>query len=185
MSGNTKKHRVTIILLLLLVVLSAGIDACGRSAENQSRYETAPLPDHKHPHLVHTSEPPTQTSSTVGQVRRKYQLAPSELGRENPFMPLIVKHSDRNRGATDRSARVNPDGDGSIADPVIRLTAIINETKAIIEEGGISRSISVGDTIARMKVVEIRRGKIILDKKDRRYTIKLGVLPESITKGEL
>ena len=68
-----------------------------------------------------------------------------------------------------------------------RLIAIFvgDASYAIIEEYGISRSVYVGDTVAGMKVMEIRRGEVSMSKGDKSLTMTLGVLPKAMEESEL
>ena len=93
-------------------------------------------------------------------------------------MPLVFKHANSNviLSVSNKSELTHPrlSSDNSIAEPVIRLVAIFfvdgargGGATAIIEENGISRSVSTGEIVAGMKLLEIRRGEIILGKGDK------------------
>ena len=69
--------------------------------------------------------------------------------------------------------------------PTIRLTATFistglrrSKTTVIVEESGVSRFISVGDTVAGMTVAEIQRGKVILNRGGKKCVMTLGLLPK-------
>lgn len=97
-------------------------------------------------------------------------------------MPLIMVDTDAaaiyKRSTMDR-AELNPNN--SDKNSSIQLTAVFVVTSARggkntanIEEKGLSRSISVGDTVAGMEVVEIRRGEVVLESGTEKHTMTLG-----------
>ncbi len=119
----------------------------------------------------------------------RLQLPSSDFGRENPFMPLVlkspIKKAKRNSSSTSEAMKSRTDTGSPDAEPAIRLMAIImpggaqsGRATAIIEENGVSRSVSVGDTVAEMEVLEIRRGEVSLNKGDEVYKLTLGVVTE-------
>lgn len=179
MYANVKKYKV--IILLLPLVLSMQINVYGQLPKDRSQ-NIAEQSDHGYSSLNHTLKLLMQKNSANGQLRQKNTLPSSEFGRENPFMPLIVKPADG-------SVQTDHKSDSSHAEPKIRLTAVFiangsqrNKPTAIIEEKGVSRSVYIGDIVAGMKIVAIRRGEVILDKDNKSYTMKLGILPQATTK---
>jgi len=131
-------------------------------------------PGSENPSWMYEFDPPTQK---IGR-----NLPPSEFGRENPFKPLMAEDTDRlvvhNSSAENNGT---PGFDGK--EPSIRLTAVFimdgkreSGNKATIEENGVSRSVSVGDTVAGMEIIDIRRGEVVLGSETRKRKIKLGEL---------
>jgi len=102
-------------------------------------------------------------------------------------MPLTVKRVNRN--TANKASTVSRTSQAKAGPhPVVRLTATFTVTKprkrkpaAIIEENGVSRFVSVGDTIIGMTILEIQRGKVILNRGDKKCLVKLGLLSEEIT----
>lgn len=153
-SGDLPRYIVIILLLSLTLLLKAGVPGVyGQSTENQS-------------------------------------LSSIKLGRKNPFMPLVfvnsVKSNQRKSSSATREV-MQPEIDAVSSDeePVIRLMAILissgaqgEKPMAIIEENSIGKSVSVGDTVAGMEVVEIRLDQVSLNKGDEFRSLTLGVATE-------
>ena len=128
--------------------------------------------------LEQSKTPPPKIHTSV-QPATRYS---DEFGREHPFMPLTVTHKPKSVTGValtvEKTAQPKPE-----PEPSIRLTTVFaatgshgGKTTAIIEENGINRSISIGDTVAGMTVAEIKRGEVILSKGDKKCVMKLGVL---------
>ncbi len=137
-----------------------------------------------------------QSTENQSQAGHKLRLSSIKLGRKNPFMPLVLVSpvkSNQRKSAPDTRKAMQPEIDAvssdvvsSDAEPVIRLMAILisngkqgEKPMAIIEENGFSKSVSVGDTVAGMEVVEIRRDQVSLKKNDELRRLSLGVVTES------
>jgi hypothetical protein len=110
---------------------------------------------------------------------QEYAFSATEFGRENPFMPLTMEDVRSMRNDQRERESKEPNKPPS---PLVRLTAVFlvsgarsGESTATIEEDGVSRSISVGDTVMGMEVMEIRRGEIILSGEAGTYTMMLGI----------
>ena len=168
----TKTKRYKAIILLLPLILAVRIDVYGRSTADRSEGRAEQKTDTGHK----TQDTRRNRASSI-----QYPVSSIEFGRENPFTPLIVEHAIRSVVKPD-----NPESrKAGLLD--VRLTAIFvgDASYAIIEEEGISRCVYVGDTVAGMKVLEIRRGEVILSKGDKRQAIILGVLSEAMEGSEL
>ena len=103
---------------------------------------------------------------------------------KNPFMPLAVEQTTRNTVDDVPDARRTVQAKAEPC-PVIRLTATFTaaglrkkKPTVIIEENGVSRFASIGDKIAGMTIIEIRRGEVILNRGDRKCVMTLGPLSE-------
>jgi hypothetical protein len=179
MSGNIKEYRTAILLLPLILAIGWG----ELGAEPESRKARKPESSIQYP------------ASSIQHPVSSIQNS-SEFGRENPFMPLITEAQDARHKTAESLKSLKSLNDlndlnmkrlESSADSVIRLTAIFvaNASSAIIEENGLSRSVYVGDMAAGMRVIEIRRGEVILGRGSKRYAVTLGILPEAIEKSEL
>lgn len=107
-----------------------------------------------------------------------------ESGRRSPFVPLTAEN------ITEKTVKDTSIASGTVQTkselrPVIRLTATFistglrrSKTTVIVEESGVSRFISVGDTVAGMTVAEIQRGKVILNRGGKKCVMTLGLLPK-------
>jgi hypothetical protein len=118
----------------------------------------------------------------------EYELSSAGFGREHPFRPLISRDIVRIMD------NAEPEMDSKIAAESIiddgsnikssRLTSVFivnnapEKSTAIIEENGVSRSISIGDTVSGMEVLEIHRGEIILYGKGEKYAMNLNSASE-------
>jgi type II secretory pathway component PulC len=169
-----KIKMIGIMILLLCTAFMLGMDGCDGSKETPSTVKTVQA-DSKP--LNQKVTPPKQEAEQVDDEltleNPNESLSPREYGRENPFEPLVRSSSAR-RSSTPRSnARETTDTKPKI---VIRLTAILGENSAIFNEGGADKSVSVGDTIGGMAVLEIQinEGKVVLGKGDEKRTISLG-----------
>ncbi len=157
-------------ITLLLLMLTMGVYVCVQSA----------------------AEPSTETNGINGRLKQlmsllmttdetgqKRSLPSNQFGRKNPFMPLMAENMD-GIAAYNHSIMPEPDSRGSREEPSIRLTAVFIVTSArgakntaTIEENGVSRSVSIGDTIAGMEVMEIRRGEVILSSETKKHTMTI------------
>ena len=167
-----------IVLLLLCTVFMVGIDRCDRSETSPPAAETVQADSSP---SSQTPPPPKQEdedSDDVMEADPNSSLSPREYGRENPFVPLVRSRLAGRARTTNRSRTTQTQTTESKpkAEIVIRLTAILGDNSAIFNEGGADKSISVGDTVGGMKVLEIQidEGKVVLGKGDEKRTIALG-----------
>lgn len=146
-----KTRKYKIIILLLFLTLFVRFDAYGQSDEAKQRASKG-----------------------------------TKSSRKNPFTPLTAKRVNGN--AVKKASTVSRIPKAKVEPrPVVRLTATFTVTKprkrksiAVIEENGVSRFVSVGDTIIGMTIVEIQRGKVILNRGGKKCLVKLGLLPAEI-----
>ena len=156
--------------------------------------------------LINWSRRSTRTTSGSRATQAQKQeedkprpsLSPREYGRTNPFAPInwsrrstrttsgsSVTQAQTETTTSKTAQAVNAVNkiNKSVAElnkaaeeTVVRLTAILGENLAIINESGADRSVSVGDTVGGMKVLEIRKSedKLILGKGSDELTIGLG-----------
>lgn len=199
-----KTNKYKIIISLLLLVFSAQFDVHGQPAENGHQNETeqpdhesqaAPMPSARgnsmygrFMELMTVMLSPGSTASSASNPGIQHSVrsinSSSRSGERNPFIPLTAKYDNKSaiKDASIARKTVQANHDPY---PVIRLTATFvatglgrNKPTVIIEESDISRFVSVGDTIAGMTIVEIQRGKVILNKGDKKCVLTLGLLSE-------
>ena len=171
--------RITgIVLLLLCTVFMVGIDRCDRSETDPPEGETVQPDSSPSSQAPPPAEQEDEDGDEAMEANPNLSLSPREYGRENPFVPLVRSRLAGRARTTNRSKTTQTKTTESEpkAEIVIRLTAILGENSAIFNEGGADRSISVGDTVGGMKVLEIRisEGKVVLGKGDEKRTIELG-----------
>jgi len=158
-------------MVVLSLVLVVGTSTCARTKKGQPAAGTA--------QAVQTgtaapaAQPPSaqEASSAAVEIASPPAQKPSDLGRGDPFMPLVMEAQVT--GVTVSPAIPPPP-------PAVRLTVIINKTLAVFEVGGVSKFAFIGDMIAGLRVADIRKGEVILTKGTKTHTVTLGVLPKSI-----
>jgi len=196
-----------IMAVLLSITLIIALDACSSKpkpnaktksnnviASDDAQVKSVSLSSSEKKEVVYSGSELTPASS----------LPCGEFGRENPFSPLVADGKNaRTGGRSNKKVDNNMDSfaegfkvleklftpavevkekiEPKKMGPDLRLTLIINEKVAVFEEDNVSRNVAVGDTIAGMKVMEIRKEEVILGEGDKKYTIKLGVLSENFT----
>ena len=106
--------------------------------------------------------------SEIEDTERRRELSKRGYGRSNPFEPIVVSRRSRQSGPAKTSASTGE----SNQLPYMRLTAVLGET-AIFEVDAGSKTVSVGDVVAGMNVVEIRENQVILNKGNKLYSIML------------
>jgi len=178
-----KKYEITILLLFL--TFSMQLDAYGQLPENEigQSYHRR-IRDHSM--YGRFTELMTEMLSLTPNVPSAPHTSNRSIsGRKNPFTPLtkakrITRNTKDEASTVSRTPQAKPE-----PCPVARLTTTFtvtdsrkNRSTAIVEESGISRFVSVGDTIVGMTIVEIQRGKVILSKGDKKCVVKLEFLSE-------
>lgn len=185
---STKIRKYAIIMSLLLLALLIRSHVYGQSPEDQYQNDSASANSiyGRFMKLMSLILTQNKTMSPESHVQYSASVAKNsnEFGRKNPFMPLTAGHTAES-GANETPAMKATVKPKPSPNPVIRLTAIYAATgfgrdkpTAIIEEGGVSRTIYVGDTVAGMTIAEIRRGAVILSKGDKKCAMTLGVFSE-------
>ncbi len=164
-----------IVILLLSMTFVLGMDGCNRSGTGKTEA------------VVSESNPPTQKPDPSAQAdsdesedyNPETSLSPREYGRENPFAPLVAESRRSTRRAANTTAVsriIRSDAtrtETKAEETTISLTAVLGDA-AIFEERGLSRSVSVGETIAGMEVLEIRNDEVVLSKENKGYRMTLG-----------
>ncbi len=153
MSIKIRKCKITILLLFL--TLFVGLDVYGQSNDVEQRASKG-----------------------------------AKSSKKNPFTPLAAKRVVEKavKKAVKKASPVSRTPQMKVEPrPVVRLTATFIATNprkrksaAMIEENGIGRLVSVGDKIIGMTIMEIQRGKVILNRGGKKCLVKLGVLPEKM-----
>ncbi len=184
MKDYMKKIGIVILIFSLLFVVCS----CGKPKAKQ------PSKAKVQTNAKNTANLLTQAVSDSKPVvlrRTSPSALPSGLyGRQNPFVPLV---SSKSSGEAEKNPIVEPPPinriiqtrpylpvkqEKSITKPKssLRLTLILDGTSAVFEENNVSKSVSVGDTVAGMKVLEIGKSEVVLGKGDKKYTVMMGPL---------
>ncbi len=174
-----------IVLLLLCTVFMVGIDRCDRSEASQPEASSPAAETVQADNSPSNQTPPPSERKDEDKGNDELtadnpnsSLSPREYGRENPFEPLVRSRPAGRGRTTGRSntAQKKTTAKKPEAERVVRLTAILGENSAIFKENGADKSVSIGDAVGGMKVLEIRinEGKVVLSKGDEKLTIALG-----------
>jgi hypothetical protein len=189
----TRKYKV--IALLLSLVLVIGLASCGSKSKKTaskkgSVKQVAQEPVSQTANPLPQAVPASVTEEDVPIGVRN--LSPDEFGRDNPFVPLLAQMTqagkkpslttdDKSRLIEANEARLMPKAVKATevikkADvlPDVRLTLVIDGNTAIFDENRISKVASIGDSIAGMKILEIKNNEAILGGGDKKYSVALG-----------
>jgi hypothetical protein len=101
--------------------------------------------------------------------------------RENPFLPLISEQSPNavkpapQKIVDEKEKKPEPPKiEKPVREVMVSLNGVISGDSAFFSEDGLSKTLSVGETIAGMKILEINKGEVILIKDNLRYRMKTG-----------
>jgi hypothetical protein len=175
------------IALLLSVVLVIGLTGCGEKPKKTDTKSSSAK-------LVATPKNDESTQIVPASVVeekvevRVSELSSKEFGRENPFQPLglfaeksnivssrtkIIQANEDRLAAKSISRSPEPPQKAKVL-PNVKLTLIIDGNTAIFEDNHNSKVASIGDSVAGMKIVEIRKSEAIIDGGDKKYMVLLG-----------
>jgi hypothetical protein len=182
-----KKTKLTLLVLLLLTGLALGIDGCNRTKTKQvGSTEKSESVNSTQSSTQDSSELSSQTNNTkvvnAGSVNKNSQEKTSlpKSSRDNPFLPIPIQNPQANKMPITQEIKEGKKGTLSnqnekpVREITIRLIGIIGKNKAFIDEDGTSKVLSIGDTVAEMKVSEIRDDEVILSKGNTKYTLNTG-----------
>ena len=183
----TMAKKFWLIALLLSVVLVIGLTGCGEKPKKTDTQSSSAK-------LVATPKSDESTQIVPASVVeekvevRVSELSSKEFGRENPFQPLGL-FAEKSNIASSRTKIIQANEDRLAAKsiprspeppkkakvlPNVKLTLIIDGNTAIFEDNHNSKVASIGDSVAGMKIVEIRNSEAILDGGDKKYMVLLG-----------
>lgn len=177
------------IALFLSVVLVIGLAGCGEKSKKTNTQN----PSAKLTATSKTSESTQVVPASVVEEKAEVQvseLSSKEFGRENPFQPLGLFATKSSNTVSSRSKAIQanearlaakksiprssePEKKTKVL-PNVKLSLIIDGSTAIFEDNHNSKVASVGDSVAGMKIVEIRKSEAVLDGGDKRYMVLLG-----------
>ena len=168
------------LILLLSMILALGIDSCSHVKTKQVDSTN------KSKNTVSIqSSGQDKSASNTGSGTNNSTVDPSlhRYARENPFIPLVVGYNKTNEKPViqqDNEAKDNntdrpktPE-EKPIQMITIRLIGIVGDSTAFFDEGGLTRTVSAGDFIAKIKVLEIRDDEVTLSKNRIEYKVKTG-----------
>ncbi|MFC1717198.1 hypothetical protein ACFL6S_26290 [Candidatus Poribacteria bacterium] len=170
-----------IILLLLCTVFLMGMGSCDRSKSAKTSPPRAETAQTDNSPAKQTPPPPEQENEDKEEpmeINPNSSLSKREYGRENPFEPVVRSSRSGRTRTTNRSSVTQKKATASKPESEITLglTGILGENLAIFNNNGVDKSVSVGDMVAGMAVLEIQidEGRVILGKGDEKLTIGLG-----------
>lgn len=185
----TMAKKFWLIVLLLSIVLVIGLVGCGEKPKKANTQASSAKLTATSENIESTQVVPASVVEEKAEVQMQIsKLSSKEFGRENPFQPLSIfaKKSDiasnRVKAIQANEARLAPKSVSRSSEPQkkvkvlpnVKLSLIIDGNTAIFEDNHNSKVASVGDSVAGMKIVEIRNSEAILDGGDKRYTVLLG-----------
>ena len=156
------------------MALALGVASCDRLKRNDTktvRRQSTSKPD------AQRSTPPAQVrveteSSEVADAERRASLPKGEYGKENPFEPIVAPAAKGSAAKTKPPAPARTEERKPEKKIVIRLSAILGNTAIMLVDGS-SKSVSVGDTIAGLKVLSVGESKVVLGEGDETFTVTL------------
>lgn len=194
---NTMARIFKAIALLLVTLAAIGFMGCSKnskkattkkSSAKQVVKETTPQATNNLAQVIPTNITEEDTSTKLRN------LPSNEFGRENPFVPLLTGQPDRRSqliedkfsqiAANEAKLAVKSVPEiqrKSEALPDVKLTLVIDGSTAIFEENRVSKVVSVGDSLAGMKILEIKNDRAVLGNGDKKYAVALGGKLEEIS----
>lgn len=181
-----KKFGIIVLVFCMLFMFNS----CGKPKAKQS--SKAKVQQVAKSNVNQTTQ--VVSESKIVHIRRTSpsELQPGLFGRENPFIPLVStkSSSEMQRSPVNEPMPANKAIQPRSNLPIparqeknllrprssLKLTLIIDGNSAVFEENNVSKSVSIGDTVAGMKVLEIRRSEVVLGKGDKKYTVMMGPL---------
>ena len=166
---HIRELTVTILVLFLVGINGCDRTTAGRSSAAKNQTDSgSPTQVSTPPEQVDSDEPTDENPALV--------LAPQNYGRKNPFVPLVRSRSRNGTRSVSRpsATQVRTTESEPKKEVIIRLSAVLGENAAILEENGVSRSASTGDTIGGLKILEIKSGEVLLSDGNKKYTVTLG-----------
>lgn len=164
------------VTVLLSVIFIMGIGGCDRDNEKLAEADDIsadpnPVPEAPSLQIVEQAK----NEELEGDNPILEPLSPKEYGRENPFIPLVVARSTSRNRTVPRISTAQTNNIAKKKEPkiIIKVTAILGNS-AIIEEGNAAGSVSIGDTIGGMEVLEIKSNGVTLGRGSEKHKIAVG-----------
>lgn len=184
-----------VIALFLVVFMALGLMGCGKNSKKTAakKSPTKQVAKETVPQTPNNSIQTIPTNITEEDTSIKVRNLPSnEFGRENPFVPLLAGLPDRKNPLIEDKFSLIAANEAKLAAknvtkileiqdepkpkslPDVKLTLVIDGSTAIFEENRVSKVASVGDSIAGMKIIEIKDNVAVLGNGDKKYNVALG-----------
>jgi len=173
---NMKISKI-VIMLLYVVVLASGITSCDRFRKGNSN--TVERQSMSNTQMLNTQKPPpsaqveTEVESTeVTDAERRAALPKWEYGRDDPFERILGGRSKTTSAKPKQVTQPQVTTEKSVPDKEITIgLSMILGNVAILLVDGSTRSISIGDIVAGLKVLEIKASEVILVKGNATFTV--------------
>jgi hypothetical protein len=178
-------NRAKFIVLALLISLGLiiSVDGCNRIKTKQADVAKESVSD------TSSQKPIQETPLQQQDIANKSETADNNPSiaslrnytRENPFVPLIsdrtttkpIPQENKEDKKIVASAKIQ-DNKPITRDITVNLLSVIGGTTALFSEDGQTRVLSIGDSIADMRVLEMGDDNVILIKDSKKYKIKTG-----------
>ena len=175
---NVKISKI-VIMLLSIVVLASGIASCDRFRRGNSKNVDGQSTSMSNTQMLDTQKPPpsaqveTEVESTeVTDVERRAALPKREYGRDDPFERILGSSPKKTSAKPKQVSPPKVTTEKSVPDKEITIgLSMILGNVAILLVDGSTRSISIGDTVAGLKVLEIKASEVILVKGNAKFTV--------------
>lgn len=171
---NMKISKI-MIMLLSVVVLASGITSCDRFRRGSSKTLQRQSAGTSNPQRLDAQKPPPSAqveteveSIEVTDAERRAALPKREYGRDDPFERIL--------GGRPRKKDVKPkptvNMEKSVPDKEITIgLSMILGNVAILLVDSSTKSVSIGDIVAGLKVLEIKESEVILVKGNATFTV--------------
>ena len=181
---NLRIYMFMIVLLSVLVfaILITGCDRL-KKAEPRAVVEQPTNKQYVQTSNVQTSTPPVKVKPEVEDIEKKdaerrASLPRQEYGRNNPFARLLgasPAKKDTNVSKVVINKPVTPptvrtEVKNTEKEVAINLNAILGSV-AILQVDGSNRSVSVGDSVAGLKVTDIGEGRVVLERGNEKFPV--------------
>jgi hypothetical protein len=176
---NRAKFIVLTLLLSLGLIISVG--GCNRIKTKQADVAKESVSSNQYPIQENTLQQGDIAKKSEATGNNPSIASLRNYTRENPFVPLI---SDRT--ASKPIPQENKEDKKIVASPkapeikpitkeiTVNLISVIGGATALFSEDGQTRVLSIGDSIAEMRVLEMGNDNVILIKDSKKYKIKTG-----------
>ena len=175
---NMKISKI-VIMLLSVVVLASGTTSCDRLRRGSSKTVERQSASKSNPQRLNAQKPPplaqveTEVESIeVTDAERRAALPKREYGRDDPFERILDGRSRKNTAKPRQISQPQVNTEKSVPDKeiTIGLSMILGNVAELMVDGS-SMLISIGDTVAGLKVLEIKESEVILAKGNAKYTV--------------
>lgn len=175
---NMKISKI-MIMLLSVVVLASGITSCDRFRRGSSKTLQRQSAGTSNPQRLDAQKPPPSAqveteveSIEVTDAERRAALPKREYGRDDPFERILGGPSKKSSVKAKQVSPPQVTTEKSVSDKEITIgLSMILGNVAILLVDSSTKSVSIGDIVAGLKVLEIKESEVILVKGNATFTV--------------